>query len=200
MKRRLHRCLFWILAFGPAIDAYAESDGFYCVGNGYLAYELSSSAGALGHTLFVLPLSDVIGEPAKLKIPEFQVHGMICDPGKLEILGWDYLYSFDLTDPSKPKLAETLKLDPPGDSPERFRDTLMNLGGWNRSVRQGRHDDVPLDSPDNRYSYSLQIRGFPVRSKSCTTSVETQVLQLDKTTQRKKLVTLLRGEFQMECR
>jgi hypothetical protein len=74
----------WVLATAavalfPSL-AHADSDGYYCIGPGFVAYEMSSSGAASGHWLHIVRVSAAKGivRLPPIALPEFQVHGMTC--------------------------------------------------------------------------------------------------------------------------
>lgn len=90
------RTLVAILALAAiSLSAHADSDGYFCVGPTYLAYELSFSGNApLGHQLHIVQLGD--GEqwntPVVVDLPEFQTQAMNCTDFGVTILAWNALY------------------------------------------------------------------------------------------------------------
>src|SRR4029077_19139662 len=59
----------------------ADSDGYYCVGRGYLAYQFGFAAPSpKPHRRSVIRFSGTSGIelPVVLDLPQFQVHGMQC--------------------------------------------------------------------------------------------------------------------------
>lgn len=66
------------LAWCLSAPAFGDSDGYYCVGPSYLAYQLSFSAPVSRHTLFIVPLPPEGDEISisSIALPEFQVHGL----------------------------------------------------------------------------------------------------------------------------
>jgi hypothetical protein len=95
-------CL-WLGLSGHRQPAYAQSDGTYCVGPTYLAYERArppaydSLHGTIPplHTLHILRVdaSGAIATHLKINLPFFTVHGMQCLPANVRVLGWDSLYT-----------------------------------------------------------------------------------------------------------
>jgi hypothetical protein len=91
-------CAVAIVLLSPlgSSAAYADSDGYYCIGRGYLAYQFGYAAPPVGpHRLFVLPLgpSAKIEPPTILDIPQFQVHGMLCGDRVIQLAAYDAIYT-----------------------------------------------------------------------------------------------------------
>lgn len=87
--------------------ARADSDGYYCVGPDYMAYEFSFSRGSSRHELTIIALSDglPLGEPTKISLPAFQVHGMRCGVTAVELKGRRAIHRVDIIDKKRPTYA-----------------------------------------------------------------------------------------------
>lgn len=107
----------------PAVAA-ADSDGYYCAGPGYLAYETQSS----GHLLHVVQFSRSEGIVAldPIELEPFQVHGMTCGATVIDITGGRTAYAVDITDPHRPHVRGT-----PATS-ALSGEEASNLGLWSR--------------------------------------------------------------------
>lgn len=75
-----------------AIPAFAGSDGAYCSGNGYIAYDLREglTPGVKGHVVRILRFDSRRGiYPAgEETLVDFQVHQMVCTGDRIEMVGW----------------------------------------------------------------------------------------------------------------
>lgn len=89
--------------------ALADSDGYYCVGKGYLAFETHAFRLANSHVLQVIRVSRSGGIQRSAPIPldEFQVHGMTCRDNAIDVQGWTTRYSVDLSVPGQPKVTSS---------------------------------------------------------------------------------------------
>lgn len=81
----------FVVAF-IAVAARADSDGSFCAGRSYLAYELRAAG---THTLVVLREAQL--EQVEVALPDFQVHGMRCGDDVVELAGWDVTYAVELS-------------------------------------------------------------------------------------------------------
>jgi len=63
-----------------AFAAHADSDGYYCVADKYLAYELRRAEADSPHMLVVLRAD---ADEINVTLPDFQVHGMRCTAGAM---------------------------------------------------------------------------------------------------------------------
>jgi hypothetical protein len=96
---------FAALALWTPAVAEADSDGYFCVGPGYVAYEFRFSVPPATHRLHVVRFSGASGivPAAPVPLDDFQVHGMICHPRVVELVGWSQIHSVDITEPDRPK-------------------------------------------------------------------------------------------------
>lgn len=89
----------------PAI-ASADSDFHYCAARGYLAYETRLGTTPAKHELHVVRFGNKgIVAAAPIALDEFQVHGMTCRAGAIEIQGWERTYSIDITNALRPAIT-----------------------------------------------------------------------------------------------
>jgi len=201
--RRICRALaVAILLAGFARDAHADSDGWFCVGPNYVGYELSFSAGQDGHFLGVATLGgkDGISGPARVTIPDFQVHGMACKRDSVELLGWEAVYVVDIRNPLSPALTDTRRLTKSGQQVEGIPAVERNLlTGWPTAdgIRPSQNLALTSTNPDS--SYRLELILGPHDSDSCQVPVITSIVQLDKRGQTTKRVTLVKGIRHEEC-
>jgi hypothetical protein len=128
-----------ISPFVHAAPAWADSDGYYCVGPGYIAYETRFSAPPSQHLLHVIRFSSRqgISRIAPVVLEDFQVHAMNCGDGAIELRGWTTRYVVDIRDPSRPTItSETAPVPAPGSE-------SANLGHWSREGVTGLEGDGP---------------------------------------------------------
>jgi hypothetical protein len=86
--------------------AFADSDYYYCAARGYLAYETRLGTKPLKHELHIVRFSSRgIVAAAPIALDEFQVHGMSCRDGAVEILGWERSYSIDISNAMRPAVT-----------------------------------------------------------------------------------------------
>lgn len=99
-----------MLLLGPFTSAVvADSDGYYCATDRYLAYELRLNQS--GHTLYVVRfgLPEGITQPAEtVELEDFQVHGMACSREEIEVVSWDKRYTVDVTGTPRVTKAEEI--------------------------------------------------------------------------------------------
>lgn len=86
--------------------AFADSDFYYCAARGYVAYETRLGATPPKHELHIVRFSNRgIVAAAPIPLDEFQVHGMTCRAGMVEIQGWDRSYSIDISNAMQPAIT-----------------------------------------------------------------------------------------------
>lgn len=111
----------------PAVAA-ADSDGYYCAGPGYVAYETRFSTPSAGHLLHVVRFSRSEGIVAldPIALEDFQVRGMTCGETVIQLTGGRTEYAVDITNPHRPDVRGT-----PATSALSGAGAA-NLGHWSR--------------------------------------------------------------------
>ena len=128
-----------------ATAARADSDGSYCAGPGYVAYELQFSMNVTTHELRVVRVGGGrIDKPLVIPLPVFQVHGMTCGENAVTIQGFDTVDRVDLS--RSPPRTETVS----GAAPANQNPT-PNLGHWSAPGA------VEIPSADPDFLYQLVI-------------------------------------------
>lgn len=122
------RSLLLILPLIAPATARADSDGYFCTGRGYIAWETRFDTLPAGHRLHVVRFSRAGGLVRSEPIPleDFQVHAMSCRETSVELTGWTTRYTVDLLNPAQPVV--TARAGAPGSADEPQR----NLGHWSR--------------------------------------------------------------------
>jgi hypothetical protein len=123
--------------------AAADSDGYYCVGRDYLAYETRFVTTPSKHNLYVVHLCGAAGIMAAppIAIDDFQVHGMRCLPNVVELMAWNGIHSVDISASAKKPMKDTVPAAPEAAVQVM---TLANLGHWSQEqvVTLDVHGDV----------------------------------------------------------
>lgn len=164
MRRMLERCAAAVLlapwaVLWPSGPAAANSDGYYCIGPNYLAYQFAFSNGVQRHQLAVVPLTHgfTIDEPVTVELPEFQVRGMRCNQTSVELRDDHAVYGVDIADREHAVLIGRKPLDPE----MSYRFQRSNLGLWAFSGFQSNGAaalTVPLPSPGDDLAAALLLR------------------------------------------
>ncbi len=127
-----------VVALAPLLvvaqNARADSDGYYCTGTGYLAYQLRAALtpGVSGqHVLRIVRFgSDGIHVAGEVSLPDFQPHKLVCGDSQVRIGGWmgrPVEYVVDIVE--SPKIA--YEVSDPGQA--MVGSALANLGAWARA-------------------------------------------------------------------
>lgn len=189
-----------ILAPRLAVPAHADSDGTYCVGPNYLAYQFGfAPPPAKPHRLYVVWLGTpkVIGEPVAFELPQFQVQGMVCEAGRIQVAAFDRLYTVTLDHRALPQTFFETLYEKPGALP--WAETAApqrNLGGWSRPVSTLQTERVALPSPAGT-TVVLEIAPRPARER-CVTLIKTRIVAADSAGPVGEL-TLFEGHGRREC-
>jgi hypothetical protein len=167
----------------------ADSDGYFCASNGYLAYEVRGgiTPGVIGHVLKVVRFDshDGIRSAGVVSMPDFEVHTMTCDQQRIELSGYGTVRSGN--PPLTKCVVET------GDSRQAIsraecnEDPAVqydwrnqgpepgNLGQWARTK------SIPLESPDTEHNYLLlpQLSRRNVGGNRWELHCRTKIVQTD---------------------
>ena len=126
MKKFTSFISFLLLSFNVS----ADSDGYYCSTEDYLAYQFSYSKEPYDkHVLYVINFSN-ISKTKEFYIPMKQIHGMRCTTDKIELLTFKSIISVSL---NKPDFEEIKFVK--GKKPNDFERTA-NLSIWQKFISE----------------------------------------------------------------
>lgn len=131
----------WVFATAAVLlfssTAHADSDGYYCLGPGFVAYEISVSGAAPRHQLHIVRVSASKGivRLPPITLPEFQVHGMTCRENGVDLDGWTTRHKVALDSTGQATVTSTAVSPSPKGAQQR------NLG---MGARPG-VTDIPSD-------------------------------------------------------
>ena len=140
-----------LLLFVLARGASADSDGYFCISDGYLAYELREwSAPEQRHVLRIIFVggSEGISDPGTVPLDDFQLHGMKCEPDRIVILSWDRKYTLGPSDQGRPQI---------------------------RSVEPFQAGRIPKDHPADSLTGSRQSRSISITSSRKERTYQLQI-------------------------
>ena len=155
--------------------AYADSEGYYCVGPDYLAYQFGIDVSNRPVRLFVVPVGSV--EPASLQLVAFQVHGMKCTDWVVELLGWTNLYTAQLDTSRRPVSYQTGDLSKPGERPVQFAALVGNLAHLSPAVGSLKPEQVRIGTDIRGYTYSLEMT--PRLVSRCIVELTSRIVERD---------------------
>lgn len=184
--------------------ALADSDGYYCVGPDYLAYQFGLGALPIAsHRLSIVRLTSagILADTVRFDLPQFQVHGMICDARTIRIAAYDAIYTVQLDEARRP--TSFTKSAAIGSAvPIEMVRAQRNLAGlgysfdyrdWGKTVRR-----ALLTGPD-AHAFVLEFVPDSVKPTHCTTQVTTTVLELDATGRVLRSRRVFRGPAYKAC-
>jgi hypothetical protein len=162
--------------------AYADSDGYYCVGPGYLAYQFGMAPLPIApHRLHVLNtrIAPGIPEPATLELPQFQVHGLRCGDGWIEVASFTAVHRVTLDNNNRPVRYETRPFAVGQKVPPAFY-PQHNLGMLSPARARGRIEPVSLEQRDDGGRLFLEMAGLEVPGERCRVDLRTRVVETDR--------------------
>ena len=138
------------LAF-VASGAWADSDGYFCTSTGYVAYELREwSAPEKRHVLKIVRLGhgESVFETHTVPLEDFQLHGLKCAPGSVQLVSWDKTFRVALPASGAARI-ESVTPHAAGVIPPEVATESFNLARQSRSI--------PVASAAQDWRYELQI-------------------------------------------
>jgi hypothetical protein len=192
----------FVLGTVDAGTAYADSDGYYCVGRGYLAYQFGFAAPPVGpHRLHVIRLDGdaPFEKPAVLDLPQFQVQGILCGERTIQLAAYDAIYTVLLDGTVRPVKYSANPLTDRGHVPSQFVGQARNLGAWNAMATTLKSERVSLGTVDGGGQYVLEISGAAVESQPCASIVTTRVVRTDRNGREVQQFEVFRGRGIRDC-
>lgn len=192
-----------LLILGPAgLDvAYADSDGYYCVGRGYVAYQFGMAPQPVApHRLYVLRVGTTSGipEPAAIELPQFQVHGLHCGAGWIDVAAFTAIYRVTLDDTAKPTRYEVRPLAEGEKIPPQFFPQL-NLGMLSRGAQDPKPARVSLGMKEDGGQYLLEMTGQLIPSERCRTALTSRIVETDRNGREVRQRIIFQGRGTREC-
>ena len=180
---------------------YADSDGYFCSSDKFLAYQFSFSKEPYDkHMLYIIPFrSPLSANPISIQVPDFQVHAMTCTNKSVELLGWEKKNIVNFENNTLISSFEE-KLPSPGNFPKDYFKHQKNLAGLSpvMSGPMPKEYRLKLASDNSGNSYELQIERQD-SGNPCRAIVETSIVLLDSDKRKKELTTIYRDEVPAEC-
>jgi len=175
--------------------AYADSEGYYCLGRDYLAYQFGMDVSNRPVRLFVVPVGSV--EPASLQLVPFQVHGMQCTDRVVELLGWTALYTVQLDTSRRPASYQTVQLSKPGERPRRFAALIGNLAHLSPAVGSLKPEQVRIGTDNRGDTYSLEMT--PRSVNRCTVELTSRIVERDAQGRQSRARVAFQAEIPRGC-
>jgi hypothetical protein len=144
----------WLALLALPVPAIADSDGYYCTAQGYVAYQLRAPDGT--HSLHLVSFSTRTGirRHSPIRLADFQVHAMTCRAGAVELEGWTEGYTINITDSQNTTITQrATRFDPKVSGP------TPNLGHWSK----GGVVDLRSDEASDEFQLLIARVSRPIR-------------------------------------
>lgn len=172
-------CFVFVVFFGLGAlmprAVLADSDGYYCKTDQYIAYEFSFSKYSWSkHVLTVVFFDDSPGEIASMDVPlaAFQVHGMKCGADAVEVLAFDALYRIDLSSRKNQAAVKIRSFEGNINDKDINLDIgdynkIGNISGWNWELAgpysysdRAKVAIIPLSAANETFKYFLHMDAY----------------------------------------
>lgn len=160
--------------------AAADSDGYYCVGRDYLAYQFGMAPLPIApHRLYVIRLGGEqdVGEPAGIELPQFQVHGLLCGEKTVQVWAFDALYTVYLDQSRWPVRYDSIRSGD-GQRPIFTGRRQSSLGGFGFTIKGLATQRKPLMKDASGHEFVIEIGPKPTGSDRCHPEITTRLLEL----------------------
>lgn len=171
------------VSFALARQSRADSDGYFCTSKGYLAYDLRQgiTSGVVGHVLRVVRFDSSRGIylAGEVKLLDFEVYHLICNPDHIKISGWGTMFTKYTIEIER---SGDLRSVGPINYPGREWSEAAKDGPAPTSLRYfGPHvTPLPLESldPDHKYQL-LRNRSSKTVNEGLEERSKSELIQLD---------------------
>jgi hypothetical protein len=179
-----------------ATGAWADSDGYYCVGHRYLAYQVGTNFPSGPHQLTVIRLGgpEGIAKPDVIEMPVAQVHGMRCYDDRIEVRLFTDMVLVPLDGALRPLPMQPMPL------PDNTLPGMVpNLAQLSRAVWSLEPERVELLAESTGHRFVLEILPRDVKTQRCRTEIQTRILELDRTGRQVREREVHRGIHPRAC-
>jgi hypothetical protein len=129
-----------------------------------------------------------------VRLPQFQVHGLVCEDQTVEVASWDAAYTVALPNDRNPKPEiKVSAYEELGEIPGRFRVRMLNLG---MGARPGRIDVL---TDDNGIEYALEVEPETPLTETCVADAVTRLVAFDTTGQQLAELIVYEGAIYRAC-
>ena len=186
-------------------SAHADSDGYYCVGPDYLAYQFGLAAPPVRpHRLYVVRVGGDAGisETVVVELQQFQVHGMRCGASSIELLAFDATHVVDLDGQRRPVKYVAMPRPivaggPYRPTPPDWVGLAHNLGSLSRPVGTLEQERITLARDSRGHEYVLEIT--PSQVERCALDIVSRVIQTDASGKVIRSRSIFTGRGYREC-
>lgn len=202
--KRLRCAVLFVVALGLPGVAFADSDGYYCTGRGYLAYQFGMGAGPVApHRVSVISTRGPQGipEPATLDLPQFQVHGMLCGEGWIDIASFTAVYRITLDANDRPVRYEVRGSQEGQPIPQRFiLSQSRNLGALGGARALAQPIRTSLAAKPLGGEYVLEVAAIPIEPlKPCEVAITSRVVETDAEGRQVSARVVFQGRGHRDC-
>ena len=198
------RCAALVFPVLLAATARADSDGYYCTGQDYLAYQFGLAAPpSAPHRLYVVRLGGKQGmsKPAAIEIPQFQVQGMHCGEGMVQLEAFNALYTVHLDPLRRPVRYETVHAEAGRRRTILWGADARRLGGFGFAIKDLALERRSLMKDASGHEFAFEIEPKPFGSNRCQTKITTRLLELDASRKSVREQVVYRGTgYVAQCR
>ena len=181
--------------------AHADSEGYYCIGQGYFAYQFGMDAQRNPPRVSVLRTSTSgdTSKPMELTLPPFQVHAMRCGDGWIDVAAFTQVYRITLDANDNPVRYETRPLAGGSQGLSEFLST-PNLALLSRAARTLTPERVVLGETARGTSYVLiTTASLLPPPERCRTSITTRIVEVDRVGREFGARPIFQGQGTREC-
>jgi hypothetical protein len=178
--------------------AHADSDGYYCIGRGYLAYQFGydSVRNPLRALIIKTATPGAIPAPLEVRLPPSQVHAMQCGEGWVDVVGFTTVYRIALSESNRPLRYDARPL-PPGGLSSFPR--IANLGTLSPARTRG-PQRVALGETTGGTHYVLVTTSKVIPpAEQCRVAITTRVVETDRKGTELRARVIFQGEGHLEC-
>ncbi|HWZ82799.1 MAG TPA: hypothetical protein VNW47_09250 [Terriglobales bacterium] len=165
-----------------SVPSHADSDGYFCTGKGYVAFEVREGVTprVSGHILNLVRFGSdsSIKVTARVTLPDFQVHAMSCAPDSVVISGWDKVFNKCLVEIASPQETGPAECDKDRERRFDYRKEGKEPPTLGELARPG---SITLESLDPDHTYQLILSGSSkkVGVNSWEVRRKAEVVQID---------------------
>lgn len=181
--------------------ARADSDGYYCIGQGYLAYQFGMDTRSNPPRVSIIRtrMSGNIPKPAELRLPPFQVHAMRCGVGWVDVAAFTEVYRVILDVNDSPVRYERRPLTGGSIGLSEFPPT-PNLATLSRAAGTLKPERVVLGETNRGTNYILMTTASILPPpQRCRTSIMTRIVETDRAGKELRARTIFQGQGTREC-
>jgi hypothetical protein len=201
-----HVHLVALVVLGATVPgvAYADSDGYYCAGRGYLAYQFGMAPKPVApHRLYVISTRGPRGipEPTVLELPQFQVHGMLCGEGWIDVASFTVVYRVTLDKNDRPERYELRGSLEGRPIPQPFiMSQYQNLGSFSGGRAYVKPIRTSLGDKPLGGEYILEVTAKAIEPvKQCEVSITSRIVETDRAGQEVNQRIIFQGRGHREC-